>query len=257
VTVWQARADDLEAARLQAVRASLGAAELQVVHPEGFLGVVPAFHQGTRIAADAEPAPDLVACLHDDCLLQDPTWVAQVVQYFTDHPACYLLGFGGAWGLGEDDCRTAEYRPELLVRKGFMSNMRDAEAHGVRVTTPRRVAVLDGFSLIGRTGFMLHTWKRLDRAGVVHHAYDAAFGAEAAACGVEVHLLPVACHHLGGQTAVGDPRYHAWAATQVAGGDQGFWHQAHRIVWEHWQDQLPIRVPQPEGWGGGGRAHGD
>lgn len=220
----------------------------QTLEVSEYLGVVPAFH---RAAEAAGSGFDLLACLHDDCLLEDLTWLQQVEQYFADHPRCYLLGFGGAWGLGEDDIQTAEYRPTLLVRKGFMSNMRDAEAHGTRVLTPRQVAVLDGFSLIGRSAFMRHTWGKLHRLGVVHHAYDAAFGAEAAACKVEVHLLPIACHHLGGQTAVGDAGYTAWAQEQVAGGDAGFWHQAHRLVYDHWKDQLPIRVRQPEGWGGG------
>ena len=218
-------------------------------HPE-YLGVVPAFAAAARATQALYPQAELYACLHDDCLLEDPNWLTQVEAYFDAHPRCSLLGFGGAWGLGEDDIRTADYRPDLLVRKGFMSNMRDAEAHGVRVTTPRQIAVLDGFSLIGRAGFMLHVWELLAKAGLVHHAYDAAFGALAAQYNLEVHLLPIPCHHLGGQTAVGDPGYHEWARGQAQYGDQGFWQQAHRIVYDRWGKALPVRVEQPEGWGG-------
>jgi hypothetical protein len=78
--------------------------------------------------------------------------------------------------------------------------------------------------------------------GIVHHAYDAALGCFARRLGYQVWLAPIACHHYGGQTAVGDPGYHTWAQQQTEGGDAGFWQHAHGVVYHEFKDVLPIRV---------------
>jgi hypothetical protein len=39
---------------------------------------------------------------------------------------------------------------------------------------------------------------------------------------------------------VGDPNYQQWARQQDPAGDQGFWKQAHRIVYNEFTDVLPI-----------------
>jgi hypothetical protein len=218
---------------------------------EDYLGVVPAFARGCELALRAYPEANYFACLHDDVLLQDSLWAEQVVAYFASHPRCGLLGFGGAAQLGEDDIQTTPYSPYKLVRKRFLSNMNDAEVHGARVTTPRRIAVLDGFSQVFDRHFLRgslqgNRFAELESWGVVHHAYDAALGALAARSGFEVHLLPLSCTHLGGQTAVGDGRYSEWAVAQIPTGDQGFWEAAHRIVYDRCRTNLPIIVPQPE-----------
>lgn len=228
-------------------------------HPD-YLGVVPAFARGCELALHAYPEARVIACLHDDTLVQDP-WEQDVLDYFESHPRCGLLGFGGAAQLGENDIHTTPYSPFTLVRKRFMSNMVDAESHGIRVTTAREIACLDGFSQIfrrsalegetGAIGFQEYTssptlFHELVNWGVRHHAYDAATGAFMARLGWETHLLPIRCVHLGGQTAVGDGRYTDWARAQTPNGDQDFWEQAHQLVYQHLKDELPIIVPQPE-----------
>lgn len=207
-----------------------------------YLGVVPAFAYGVHLAMQAYPLTEIIAVLHDDCIVQEQGWDSQVVDHFAQHPKCGLAGFGGAWGLGDDDIQTAPYRPTLLVRKGFMSNMKDAEAHGTRVTESRRIAVLDGFSLIFRRPFARQYWTWAEHSGIVHHCYDAAAGALAWEAGQETWLIPVACHHLGGQTAVGDGNYAVWARARRTDGDQTFWEEAHRIVYDRFKHILPIRV---------------
>lgn len=250
-----------------------------VDHHQDYLGVVPAFARGVALALQAYPQAEVIACLHDDCLVQEPGWDQTVLEHFDRHPACGLAGFGGAWGLGDEQAGQGEYRPTWLVRRGFMSNMRDAEVHGTRVTVPRRIAVLDGFSLIFRRQFLqgdMHEQKRatcrhgelagytinlfalLQSWGVVHHAYDAAMGAFARQLGWDTGLLPLACQHLGGQTAVGDSQYAEWAKRQRPGqfvpekepelmtaGDQAFWEEAHRIIWAKLGHLLPFAVDQP------------
>jgi hypothetical protein len=218
-----------------------------------YLGTVKAFLAGTSRALGTDA--DIIACLHDDLLISEPGWDDKVLEHFRRHPHTGLLGFGGAIGLGDDDLYRKPYAPVQLARKGFRSNMQNAEAHGLRSTLAEQVACLDGFSQIGRRAFWegleapnherlarWPVWQQLDTLGVVHHAYDAMLGCLAARAGWDVWYLPVACHHLGGQTAVGDPAYQAWAKTQAPGGDEGFWEHAHAICYKEFRSELPIRV---------------
>jgi hypothetical protein len=220
---------------------------------EGKMGVVPAFAEGidTALANGAE----VIACLHDDLLIETQDWDLYLLERFKAFPEMGLCGFGGGTGLGHQDIYQKGYSPYDLAREGFCSNMRDAESHGRRTKVPTRVACLDGFSQIGRRAFW-QGWYAEQKPhavdgnimqvmadwGITHHAYDSALGAWAKRLGWEVWMLPVACHHFGGRTAVGDPRYAEWAETIVPGGDRTFWELAHKEVYERFRDVLPIRV---------------
>lgn len=221
-------------------------------HPE-FKGVVPAYFMAMRWLAEhgwaSTPRGELVwALIHDDVEVYDKDWAMQVLKLMNrEWPTgreCALLGFGGGLGVGETGMFTNHQEPHegetdaerharamTLARHDFRSNMRDAEAHGRRTTKPQRVAVLDGFSLIGDPAFLLYTWQLMAEAGIVHHAYDTLLGILANAAGKQVWLLPASCHHQGGQTAVANQEYQAWAREQVEGGDQGFWLAAHDAAW--------------------------
>jgi len=231
-----------------------------VISPE-YLGSVGAFRLGVDFALK-ETNADIICCLHDDVEMLEPAWTNRVLRHFDRHPACGLAGFGGALGLGDDDLYKTPYRPMQLARKGFRSNLVDAEVHGYRSLIPERVACLDGFSQIGRRAFwdgdvspyleldskpsVTLTFDRplreMEVGGVVHHFYDGLLGCYAARYGWETWFIPVRCKHLGGQTAVGDQGYQAWAEKQTRGGDQGFWEQAHRWGYEEFRDVLPLRV---------------
>ena len=104
----------------------------------------------------------------------------------------------------------------------------------------QQVACLDGFSIGGPALFMVGAWQTMDRIGIVHHAYDSAFGCYAKRSGLPCFMIPVSCHHRGGVTAVGDPAYQAFAAT--LGGDQELWMQAHKAFYREFKKELPIRV---------------
>lgn len=236
-----------------------------VEYTDDYKGVVPAFARGCELALRAYPQAEVIACLHDDLLLTEEGWDAKLLAHFDMYPDCGLAGFGGAWGLGDTTAGQGTYRPTWLVRRGFMSNMKDAEVHGTRVTGPRRIACLDGFSQVFRRDFLRarlslsrHSWELLHTPamysgegtlfdlmqswGVMHHAYDAATGAFAKDLGWDTWLLPFACHHKGGQTAVGDSKYSEWAQTQAMGGDQRFWEEAHGIIWAKLGHLLPFDV---------------
>lgn len=223
-----------------------------------YLGTVAAFRKGVDTLLE-HPEIEVIACFHDDLQILEPAWDAKVLRHFDRQPACGLAGFGGAIGLGSDLIYQTPYDPMQLARIGFRSNLRDAEQHGVRSLLPERVAALDGFSQIGRRAFWegsirrgsiiqpplddaQRPWTVLDRLGVRHHFYDGALGCLSARQGWETWYLPVAAHHFGGRTAVGDAGYQEWAKTQTPEGDHGFWTQAHRLCYEEFRDQLPLRV---------------
>lgn len=213
-----------------------------VVMMEGSFGVVDTFHAGCLVAW-REFRPGIIACLHDDVRIDDRRWADVVVSFLEKYPQIGLVGFGGARGLGESWIYERPFEPMSLVRKDFISNMDGAEQHGRRVDIPTRVACLDGFSLIGRAELMLAGWHLFHGLGIVHHAYDSAFGALAQRWGLETWMLPFRCHHAGGMTAVGDPRYAEWAK-EKHGGDKEVWWNAHLQVWREFKDVLPFWAPQ-------------
>jgi len=244
-----------------------GQVTMQGFMSKEILGVVPAFAIGVQKAL--RDGCSIIACLHDDLEISTRGWDQQVINTFKTCPRAGLVGFGGGKGLGAADIYQTPYNPMQLAREQFISNMRDAEAHGQRSETAQPVACLDGFSQIGLRSFWRNDPLRLPGAGVeksapsanlftvmeqlgiIHHAYDAALGAYAKQLGYQVWFIPVACHHYGGRTAVGDTRYHDWASSyeyedleshRGGRGDQGFWEKSHRVVYELFRSVLPIRT---------------
>lgn len=248
-----------------------GAATFGFMHRD-VLGVVPAYAIGVKQAL--HDGAQIIACFHDDLLIEYKGWDDEVTHLFKACPPAGLCGFGGAKGFGSDDIYQTPYQPMQLARQSFRSNMRHAEAHGVRAQLSEPVACLDGFSQIGRREFWLGHYRDptltpvllpgllplqeedhgrnlfhlMASKGIIHHAYDGALGAFARVLGYKVWFIPVACHHYGGVTAVTDDRYHLWADAQATPGfeegtgDQRFWLQSHKAVYEMFRGVLPIRT---------------
>ena len=204
----------------------------------GIVGVVPAFAAGVRKAK--EMGADIIACFHDDLRIDEDGWDTQVVKLFAEKPRCGLAGFFGAKSLGASDIYASDYSPMQLARGECGSNMLEAEKHGERWVVPTRVACFDGFSQIGRADFMVKAYDKLEKLGVIHHAYDSAIGAMAIRDGYECWMLPIKCHHAGGMTAVGSAEYNEWAKKK--GGDQEIWKKSHQILYEELRDVLPLSV---------------
>lgn len=228
-----------------------------------YVGTVRAFHIGVTRVLEDDPGADIIACLHDDFRIDEARWDEKVIRHVERHPACGLLGFGGALGLGHPNLYTSPYDPMQLARRHFRSNLVDAEVHGIRSLLPERVACLDGFSQVGRREFWMgdhlrtregrlqihplperkdRPWDVLADLGIVHHWYDGGLGCLAKRYGWETWYLPLRGQHYGGQTAVGDRGYAEWAKTQTPDGDQGFWKHAHEIGYRAFKDILPLRV---------------
>lgn len=211
---------------------------IHIAMQNGIGGVVPMFAKGVKAAWEA--GAELIACLHDDVKIETTGWDVLVKGFFDKHPKCILAGFGGAKWLGQPNMYEIPYDPMTLARHHFISNMVGGEVHGSLSTSPEKVVVLDGFSLIGRAEFFHKAWEWLHRSGIIHHAYDAAMGCLAARERGEVWMLPVKVHHHGGMTAVGNAKYQEWAMTQHPRGDAAFWEMAHHIVYNEFKDVLPL-----------------
>lgn len=207
-----------------------------------YLGTVRAFQIGTQAALAKGDQDQIIACFHDDLLITEHGWDDKVLEFFRRHPACGLLGFGGAIGLGDEDLYQKPYSPHQLARIGFRSNMQGAELHGIRSTWAERVACLDSFSMIFRSTLASIVWNWLEQHKVVHHFHDGIAACLAARYKYEVWYLPLLCHHYGGRTAVGDQGYQGWAKQQNGLGDEEFWRRAHEIGYREFRDVLPIRV---------------
>lgn len=217
---------------------SLAAYEYPTYTIKNIWGVVPAYAQGVRQALDRTPV-SAVLCLHDDLLIEEQDWDLKVLDALDR--GVRFGGFGGAVTLGAENIYRTPYDPMQLARGGFVSNMRDAEAHGVRSTVKQPCVCFDGYSQLGTSDWFGAAWNELERLGFKHHAYDSALGCLARRARVKAgELIPVACHHYGGRTAVLNTDYHAWA--KQYGGDAGLWDESHRIMYDAFKHELPLRL---------------
>lgn len=206
-------------------------------------GTIPAFYSGVVEACVGGVVPKVIACFHDDMQIDEQGWDLAVRNLFMNENVL-LAGFGGGTGLGAADIYDTPYSPYQLARRDFVSNMRDAEMHGRRGKIPERVACTDGFSIIGRGEFIIECYTAAKELGIVHHFYDSLFGAWCKAAGGEAWFLPVACHHAGGVTAVGNEAYQKFARSRNVGGDGYFWEEAHKIGYEQCRGILPFSVKE-------------
>lgn len=198
-----------------------------VYFENGAEGMLSAYQAGYECAkADGF---EFLAFFHDDLRI-DEGWLYKVSQEFED-PQVGLVGLGGSRTHGSDQLYNAPYQIMQLSRGTFLSNMRDAEVHGVRYQGPPiDVAALDGFALIFRR-------ELLEKAGgfpvgkLVFHGYDFWATCMAHRLGYRVRLVPIACHHYGGMTSVGqrmdDGQNHA---------------KGHEWIYNEFRDVLPFRA---------------
>lgn len=197
-------------------------------------GMLPAYQHGLIDATQRDY--NILAFFHDDLIIHDPAWAARILAEFED-PAVGLVGFGGALGHGSPALYREPYDYHQFGRSGFLSNMRDAEAHGKRFTGSCDVAVLDGFALIVRREVLEQAggWPLDTPIGYV--CYDYWLSCMTRRLGYRIRLCGVACDHLGGQTFV----------KLGLGQDPKHWQQylaSHRYIYDTFADVLPYEVPR-------------
>ena len=187
---------------------------------------------------------DILMYMHDDVEIMEAGWDQRIIDHFAANPKCGLLGFGGAKGLGLDCLYKVPYRLNDLARLDFLSNMKDWHIHGCHTLVPQQVAMLDGFCLVFRREFYdeMGGWQSaIDKGFPSHHCYDAYACCMARRLGWEVHLLPIRCHHRGGETAT-KGEYIEWLQTQGWKDDSAVHASAHAVFYDEFRDLLPIRT---------------
>lgn len=203
-------------------------------------GSVPALAWGVDYAF--ANGAEAVVCLHDDVEITEAGWAQRVREHLA--AGVRFAGFGGSTGIGAGDLYRTPYEPSQLGRLDFYSNLREAEVHGGRVQAARPCVYFDGFCQIGTADWFRAAWQWLAQSGVKHHAYDGILAALAARAGVQPGtLIPVACHHYSGQTAIACQDYRQWAERETAAGDFGLWRAAHDLWYEQFRDVMPLRLP--------------
>ena len=178
-------------------------------------------------ASTTEP---IIAQIHDDVVIAEQGWDERILRQFDD-PAVGVVGFGGSTGHGDPLMYQVPYKLSNLRRSTFMSNMRDAERHGVRFTGERDVAVLDGFAIFVRRELLDKTGGWPVDTPVGYFCYDYWICAMGRRHGYKIRLVGIACDHLGGKSSGRNPT----ANLDFEG--------SHRYMYDNFKDVLPARVP--------------
>lgn len=171
----------------------------------------------------------IIGYIHDDVICNELDWDVRIMQEFTD-PKVGLVGLGGALRHGSPDLYRSPYALPQLGRSGFMSNMREAEVHGMRFKGERDVAVVDGFAMFVR-------WEVIQKAGgwplnskIDYISYDYWLSCMARRLGYRIRLVGIECDHLGGKS------------TGLNKNLQVDFEGAHRAIYDEFRDVLPYEV---------------
>ena len=174
----------------------------------------------------AEP---IIALMHDDLMILEFGWDERVLREFED-PKVGLVGFAGGLGHGLPQMYTEAFHIPNLIRREFISNMRNAEDHGRRFTGETDVAVLDGMALFVRRS-VIDKWGGwpVGRA-VGYFMYSENLCCEVRRQGTRIRLVGVAIDHLGGKSS-GTPLPYSYE-------------EEHRYFFDANRDVMPFYVKQ-------------
>lgn len=189
------------------------------------MNVVEAYQKCYLEATDA----DILAYCHDDLIIYERNWDERILFQFID-PQVGLVGVAGGLGHFLPQAYTEPFHIPNMIRRDFISNMRDAEKHGHRFTGETDVAVLDGIALFVRRS-VLDKWggwpigKHVD-----YFLYSETLCCEVRRQGLRIRMVGIDCLHLGGKSS--------GAALPYSYEDE------HRTLWENNRDVLPYYVGQ-------------
>lgn len=197
-----------------------------------------------QIHLDALRVPgrvDIVIYTHDDVEIFDPEWLPKVLDVFSAHPDCAVVGLGGATELGREGLYKRPYRISDMARGNYASAQRDWNVHGSLLSGTSRVVVVDAFFMAVRTSFLtlVGGWPV---GHLSHHCCDLFLGCEAARQKKEVWAIGIDCMHYGGKSSTSKSYRDAnW----LQGGGLVSDHEIpHRFLFDSYRDVLPIRTPR-------------
>lgn len=172
---------------------------------------------------------DVIGFVHDDLVCQELDWDVRVMAEFED-PTVGLVGFAGGIGHGLPQMYKEPFKIPNLIRRGFISNLHNAEIHGTRFTGERDVAVLDGLALFVRRS-VLDTWGGWPKGvPMSYFMYSEGLCCEVRRQGLRIRLIGVKCDHMGGKSS-GTPLPYSYE-------------EEHRYFFEHNRDVMPYEVPR-------------
>jgi hypothetical protein len=142
----------------------------------------------------------IIASPHDDLMIYERGWDLRILKEFED-PTVGLVGVAGGLGHGLPQMYKEPFHIPNLIRRDFISNMRDAEKHGHRFTGETDVAVLDGLALFVRRS-VLSKWGGWPVGKTVSYfMYSEALCCEVRRQGLRIRLVGIDCLHLGGKSS--------------------------------------------------------
>jgi hypothetical protein len=177
-----------------------------------------------------ETKEPIIAYIHDDVMIYEQDWDLRVLKQFED-PQVGLVGFGGALRLGHPNIYKIPYELPQLARYDFMSNMRNAEAHGQRFSGECDVATLDGFAMFVRRSVLENFGGWPLGLPMNYFMYDNFLACQVRRQGLKTRLVGVDCEHLGGKTA---------SRMQLPDSHSA----AHEWFYEEFRDVLPFAVEE-------------
>jgi GT2 family glycosyltransferase len=169
----------------------------------------------------------VIALCHDDTVNYEQDWDKRILRQFDD-PQVGLAGVAGGLGHGLPQMYEQPFHIPNLIRREFLSNMRDAERHGHRFAGECDVAVLDGLALFVRRS-VLDKWGGWPVAKPVSYfMYSENLCCEVRRQGLRIRLVGIDCLHLGGKSS----------GTALPFG----YEEEHRYFYEHNRDVMPYTV---------------
>ena len=213
---------------------------INVYRFENNVGVARALNKGYELTKTGCCPADFIMFTHSDVLIEEPEWDVKLFNTLDRISNIGVIGFGGAKGIGSPDIYLSPYSIWQLARRGFVSNMRDAEQHGRRMVNEIEPAVvLDGFTLICNSE-MLDVVGGFDEHYIFHN-YDNDLCIRAILEGYHNFVLNVKCHHKGGITSTRSD-YDEWLRKQDINGDSEVHKESHTYMYEKFRGNLPIYI---------------
>ena len=209
---------------------------MNFIRNEENIGMLKTMQQGYENADT-----DIIAFLHNDVFIFERDWDKRILSYFEQQLDLGGIGLFGAQGCGLIGERIQDV-PSPDVMAG-MSNMLEAEIHGMRMAEPwRNVAIFDGFAMIFRKEALKKS-NGFDQRYHYHHLYDRDASLEVLKNGYRNIVVDIPCHHLSGLTA-NRTDYQEWINKKTNRPDGDKWtHDDNSVIFKNkWADMLPLYV---------------
>ena len=210
--------------------------KMNFIRNEDNLGMIPTMQQ-----IYDNCTTEYVAVVHNDVYIYEKDWDQHIIRLFDSLPKVGGIGLFGAQGCGPvgERIQDVEYSGQMAG----MSNMLEAEIHGMRLKQEyRAAAIFDGFFMAFRKTALP---KGFDQRYMFHHIYDRDASLEVLRNGFDNIVANIPCHHIGGITA-NRADYQEWIDKKIGMMDykaDKFTHDHNSEIFKKkWESVLPLYV---------------